>query len=143
MLHKDFMAWLKSRLPSLNICYAFRIDGLFKHLKLRSVPKQESYRPLVEVAKSQVIFEFDAIEGTLVGFYTPDFMASLNVPDFHLHFLSHDHEHGGHMLECIPERVQIGIQILSHVELSLPLTQDYLQGDFQRSVQEDLNQVEK
>jgi alpha-acetolactate decarboxylase len=43
---------------------------------------------LVQAAAEQPIFEYEAIAGTLAGFYTPEFMASLNVPGMHLHFLS-------------------------------------------------------
>ena len=36
--------------------------------------------PLVEVAAEQPVFEFENIEGTLAGFFTPEFMSSLSVP---------------------------------------------------------------
>jgi len=54
------------------------------------------------VAQDQAVFHFHEIEGTLAGFYTPPFMASLNVPGWHLHFLSADMKHGGHLLEVVP-----------------------------------------
>ena len=62
-----------------------------------SVPKQENYRPLVEVAQEQSVFEFHNVRGVMAGFYTPSFMASLNVPGIHLHFLSDDLTVGGHV----------------------------------------------
>lgn len=57
-------------------------------MRVRSLPKQENYRPLVEVAKEQSVFTFTDIEGSLAGFFTPAFLSSLNVPGFHLHFVS-------------------------------------------------------
>jgi len=51
MPYADFQKWLVRLLPSPNIFYALRIDGRFAYLKVRSVPKQENYRPLVEVAQ--------------------------------------------------------------------------------------------
>jgi len=107
------------------------------------VPKQESYKPLVEVAKDQPVFNFTDIEGTLAGFFTPSFMGSLSVPGLHLHFLSNDLQHGGHLLECSPRKVRVGVQFISNVELGLPMSLDYLTWDFQRDIGRDLDKAEK
>ena len=107
------------------------------------MPKQESYRPLVEIAKEQATFYFHDVEGTLAGFFTPSFMSSLNVPGLHLHFLSVDLTQGGHLLECVPRRARVGVQFLSTLELSLPIGLDYLTLDFTRDVERDLDKVEK
>ncbi|MGW8319846.1 MAG: acetolactate decarboxylase, partial [Candidatus Promineifilaceae bacterium] len=128
--YEDFLAWLEGLLPSPNMFYALRIDGSFSYIKTRSVPRQECYRPLVEVAAEQPIFEFEEIPGTLAGFYTPEFMASLNVPGMHLHFLSADQRHGGHLLECRPHQVKVSVQLLRTVELGLPMSDAYLHWDF-------------
>ena len=141
--YATFLQWLMDLLPSPNIFYALRIEGIFSQVKVRSVPKQENYRPLVEVAREQPVFEFHEIEGTLAGFFTPAFMASLNVPGLHLHFLSTDRQQGGHLLECNPRQVQADIQLLSTLELELPMNLDYLTGDFQRNIDQDLHEAEK
>ena len=75
--YEEFLNWLKELMPSPNLFYAFRIEGEFEYVKTRSVPKQENYRPLVEVAKEQPTFEFNNVKGTLAGFYTPAYMLSL------------------------------------------------------------------
>ena len=142
MTYPEFIDWLYTLLPSRNIFYAIRIEGTFEHLKVRSVPKQESYRPLVEVAAHQPVFEFDDVKGTLAGFFTPEFMASINVPGLHLHFLSSDGQHGGHLLACEPKKIIVGIQFIPRMELSLPITVDYLTFDFNRDVSEDLKKSE-
>lgn len=141
--YEAFNEWLLNLLPSHNIFYAFRIEGTFAQVKVRSVPKQLSYRPLVEVAQEQPVFNYTNVKGTLAGFFTPTFMASLNVPGLHLHFLSDDLQHGGHLLECVPSDVQVGLQFIHHFELSLPMTLDYLTLDFQRNIEQDLDQAEK
>ena len=143
MTHDAFMEWLQGLLPSPNICYAIRIDGLFSHVKVRSVPKQENYRPLIEVAKDQPVFDFSDIEGTLAGFFTPSFMSSINVPGIHLHFLSKDYLYGGHLLECCSQNVRAGVQFIPTLELSLPISLDYLTWDFQRDIAQDLDKAEK
>lgn len=139
----QFMRWLNDLLPSPNLFYAIRIEGEFAHLKVRSVPKQANYRPLSAITNDQVVFEFDNITGTLAGFFTPDFMSSLSVPGLHLHFLSADRQHGGHLLECVPGKIRAGIQLINKMELSLPLTSDYLKWDFHRNIRQDLDKVEK
>jgi acetolactate decarboxylase len=79
----------------------------------------------------------------MVGFYTPGFMASLSVPGMHLHFLSADEKHGGHLLECRPHRVKVCVRLLSKMELGLPLIDEYLHWDFHRDVSQDLQKAEK
>jgi len=143
MSHADFQEWLRRLLPSPNIFYAIRIEGRFAYVKARSVPKQENYRPLVEVAKEQPVFTFTDIEGTLAGFFTPAFVGSLSVPGLHLHFLSVDKQHGGHLLECRPARVRAGVQYIQTLELALPMSFDYMTWDFCRDTDQDLNKAEK
>jgi acetolactate decarboxylase len=143
MDYRSFIDMLKSLIPSTNLFYAFRVEGTFSHIRTRSVPRQESYRPIVEATRDQSTFDFQDIQGTIAGFFTPSFMASLNVPGFHLHFLSSDLKHGGHLLECIPVKAEIGIQFIDKLELSLPMTLDYLTQDFNLNVEKDLEKVEK
>jgi len=143
MTYHDFERWLTGLMPSPNIFYAFRIEGLFPHVRTRSVPRQENYRPLVEVAREQPVFDFYEVKGTLVGFYTPAFMASLSVPGIHLHFLSDDLRQGGHLLECRPGAIVARVQMIYTLELSLPRTLDYLTWDFRRDIGSDLEKAEK
>lgn len=143
MEHAEFIKWLENLLPSKNIFYAIRIDGEFDYVKTRSVPKTENYKPLVEVAENQPVFEFHAISGTLAGFYTPSYMSSISVPGIHLHFLSSDRRHGGHLMQCHPRRIKAGVQFLTSLELSLPISLDYLTCDFNRDIATDLEKAEK
>jgi len=141
--YAEFQECLHRLLPSPNIIYAIRVEGRFSYMRLRSVPKQENYRPLVEVAKDQQTFTFKDIVGTLVGFFTPSFISSLNVPGLHLHFLSSDRQRGGHLLECQPKQVRVGVQFISTLELAFPMSLDYLTCDFHRETKQDLEKVEK
>jgi len=143
MNHEAFEVFLKSLVPSFNLIYAFRIEGRFDFVKTRSVPRQERNRPLVEVAAEQPVFTFEDVEGTLVGFYTPFFLASLNVPGFHLHFLTGDFSSGGHLLECRPRNIKVNIQFIYRLELSLPLSLEYLTQDFSRDTAKDIEKAEK
>jgi acetolactate decarboxylase len=83
-----------------NLPHALLIEGTFAYVKTRSVPQQEKpYPTLAELAANQAIFETENVTGTIVGFYYPKFASTLNVPGFHLHFLSKDRSFGGHILE--------------------------------------------
>ncbi|WP_345971942.1 acetolactate decarboxylase [Sulfurimonas diazotrophicus] len=143
MDYDTFLARLDALLPSPNLFYALRIRGRFDLVRARSVPKQHNYRPLSEAAAEQHEFRFENAEGCLAGFYTPAFMASLNVPGLHLHFLTQDRLRGGHLLECRTRGVTVEVQMLHTLELSLPMTHDYLTRDFGRDTAADLEAAEK
>ena len=70
-------------------------------------------------------------------------MGSVSVPGIHLHFLSKDLKSGGHLLTCSPKTFQIGVQFINTLELSLPMTLDYLTWDLSRDVGKDLDKAEK
>ncbi|MHB8111047.1 MAG: acetolactate decarboxylase [Syntrophorhabdaceae bacterium] len=139
----DLNEILDALIPSRNMLYAIRIDGTFRHIKCRAVPKSENYKPLVEATKDQPVFDFEDVKGSLAGFFTPSFMESLNAPGYHLHFLSEDHRLGGHLMDCAIRKVRIGIQHVPKLEVGLPMTFDYLATDLSRDVRKDLDKAEK
>jgi acetolactate decarboxylase len=127
---------------SKNLIYAIEVSGHFGSVKARSVPKQEAYRPLVDIAGDQTEFLFSNVNGTLVGFWTPDFMASVTVPGYHLHFLSDDKAKGGHLLDCSCSSVVIKIQSIDQLTLDLPHSIDYLTAKLESDVSKDLEKAE-
>jgi acetolactate decarboxylase len=95
---------LKSTLDKMivkkDIFYAIRIDGVFGKVQVRSVPKQSKPYPILsEVTKKQAVFNYEDVKGSLVGFWCPDYVGSINVPGYHLHFISDDLTKGGHLLD--------------------------------------------
>jgi len=83
-----------------NGIYAVRITGEFDYVRTRSVPAQEKpYRPLAEVTRSQPEFEHKHSTGTIIGFRLPPYVKGLNVPGWHLHYISDDRSFGGHLLQ--------------------------------------------
>lgn len=91
---------IDSLIPREDAFYAIRIDGKFRHVKVRSVPRQQKpYQPLSEITQNQPEFEYDNIKGSLVGFWCPEYVGGVNVPGYHLHFISEDRTKGGHLLE--------------------------------------------
>jgi len=138
----DFM---EDTLPTGNIFYALRIDGQFSYVKTRSVPAQEKpYPPLAEVTANQPEFEFNDVEGLLVGFICPDYVSGVNVPGYHLHFLTGDKDAGGHVLEFIIEEAVISVDYTSEFLMILPGGEsDFYQLDLTGDSQDEIDEVEK
>lgn len=127
---------------SKNLIYAIRIIGTFSSVRARSVPKQHSYRPLVDVAGDQMEFNFENISGVLAGFWTPNFMSSISVPGYHLHFLSMDKTHGGHLLDCSIQEFSVELQAIDQLILDMPHSIEYLSADLDKNVSDDLYKAE-
>lgn len=140
---KGFYDLLNTLIPSENMLYAIRIDGSFRHVRTRAVPRSENYKPLVEATANQPVFDFHDVQGCLAGFYTPRFMDSLNAPGYHMHFLTEDRRHGGHLIECSLKKARIGIQHVPKLDLGLPITLDFLTADLTRDIGKDLDKAEK
>lgn len=139
----ELMSLLEGILPSPNMMYALWIDGDFEHVRTRSVSRQDHFRPLAEATRDQAVFDIKGVSGTMAGFYTPDFMSSLNVPGVHLHFMSEDRTFGGHLLECRAVRLRIGVQILRRLKVDLPASLEYMTADFKRDTARDLDLAER
>ena len=135
---------LDTILPTKNIIYAFKIEGDFKYIKTRSVPKQSKpYPPLIEVVKDQPTFEFQDVKGTIVGFWFPDYMEGINVPGYHFHIITEDRKAGGHLLECELQNVRIEIDYLSELFMALPDNSEFYNADLTKDRQGELEKIEK
>lgn len=100
--------------------YAIRVDGTFSYVLVRSVPKQEKpYPVLSEVTKNQPTFEYENIKGTLVGFWCPEYVGGINVPGYHLHFISDDRTKGGHLLELAMPEASAALDITRQFDMKL------------------------
>src|SRR4030042_322355 len=143
--YAELEEYLDSILPSENTFYAIKIEGTFSYMKTRSVPVQEKpYKPLVEVTKNQPVFEFNTVEGTLVGFRSPPYVAGVNVPGYHLHFLTRNKDAGGHVLEFIIVQADISIDYTSGFLMILPGEgSDFYKIDLTPNKQDELEQAEK
>jgi acetolactate decarboxylase len=139
----DFEHALLDLIPSPNLMYALKVEGRFSYVRARSVPKQSNYLPLAEIAKLQTVFEFQDVEGVIVGFYTPDFLSGVHMVGLHLHFITADRKHGGHLLGAAPNGVTVSVQHAPSIELGLPLTLDFMTMERKRDMEADLNTVER
>ena len=88
----------------LNSIHIARIDGWFHSIHARAgAPYRAHHVSLKEIlSETQKAFVFENISGSLVGVYFPDYMDGINMPGWHLHFLSGDLKRGGHVFDvCI------------------------------------------
>lgn len=132
---------LSEMVPTANLVYAFKITGTFSYVQTRCVRKQEKpYPPLTEASKSQAFFEFNNVEGTIFGFWTPSFMNGINVTGYHLHFVTQDRKAGGHLVDCMIEKANVEIDYKYGFSMILPATPDFYNANL--SV-EGLDTVEK
>lgn len=109
------------------------------------MPKQqEPYYPLVEIVKEQSIFEFHDVRGTIVGFRCPDSVKGVNVPGYHLHFITEDRKAGGHLLSCQLQDATIAIDYTSEFYMVLPQHEsEEQQSDLIKDRSEELKKVEQ
>jgi len=91
--------------------------------------KTEEGVPLAQAASTQPEFDFDDINGTLVGFWSPEYAKAFNVPGYHLHFISADRKHGGHLLQCRGTNLKLQMETEANVQVALPETEDFLKAD--------------
>jgi len=125
-----------------NFFFALRVEGHFSYVRTRAMCRTEEGVPLIQAAAVQPEFEFHDVLGTLVGFWTPEYAKTLNVPGYHLHFLSADHKSGGHLLECSGLNLRLQIQREGDYRVALPETEDFVKADLRRDPGADLAKAE-
>jgi acetolactate decarboxylase len=141
---KQLEQFIDKMLPTTNIFYGIKIKGLFKTMKARSVARQEKpYRQLKEIVNQQAIFDFENTEGTIVGFRFPSYFKGINVPGYHLHYLTVDEKAGGHVLDFVIENAQLEIDEISNFSMIIPNNEHLYHVDLSKDRQEDLDKVEK
>ena len=135
---------IDTKVSSNNLFCAVRIEGRFASVRTRSIPRQSKpYLPLVEITRHQPEFDFADVEGTIVGFRFPDFAAGMNVPGYHLHFLTRDRQGGGHLLALELDRGRIAIDEESDFHIELPTDPDFLVTDLTGDHRAELKKAEE
>jgi len=105
---------------NLDTPLAIKMTGTFKSLLSRSVEKvHDESVTLAEIVANQTEFNFTNVEGTVIGFWYPDYFDGVNFPGFHLHVLLDDLSGGGHLLDCTFENAIVEIDFASGVTVAL------------------------
>ncbi len=138
---KDF---LDGMLPSKNVFYAIRIDGTFSRVKTRSVPPQQKpYQKLTTVVERQPEFGFTNVKGTIVALRCPYYVKGVNVPGYHMHFITADRKRGGHVLDLAVKDGTVMIDTTGTLTLVLPKDKEFYHTDFEPSTQGSVEKVEQ
>jgi acetolactate decarboxylase len=126
---------------SNNLFYAFRVDGHFHHVQTRAM--RATTAPLAQAAAVQPEFNFNDVDGTLVGIWAPQFSSAINVAGYHFHFLSADRTKGGHLLDCSGGNLRVRVERLNDFHLSLPESEEYLRADLLKDTSKELAYAEQ
>jgi acetolactate decarboxylase len=119
--HEELLAQLDRLVPDGASSCAVRLDGRFELVRARSVPRQTPpYRPLTEVVADQHVFELDGVKGTMLGFRFPTYVEGIEVPGYHLHFISADRSRGGHVLDSRSGELRVQIDPSDDLHVELP-----------------------
>lgn len=130
---------------NMNVFCAVKITGSFRTVKTRSVSAQKKpYPPLTEVTKHQAVFDLENVSGTVVGFRSPVYVKGLNIPGYHMHFISDDFRSGGHILAFELETGTADIDICNRFLMILPEgTNVFNQINLSVDRSKDLDQAER
>ena len=139
----DFTARLDVLRDSDNGFVGIRAKGLFSSIDLRAACKTHPGVRLVEATSHQSEFTFKHMGGTLVGFWSPPYASAISVSGFHLHFISDDLQHGGHVLNLQAEELLVEFHQVNDLHFALPETREFLEAELRQDNAEALAIAER
>lgn len=112
---------MERKIATINCFYAIRLTGSFSSLEMRSVRNQNPpYPPFCEVQKTQAVFRFSGVSGTMAGFIGPAYLSTADTPGLHLHFLTKDGSGGGHVLSFSSANVTAEFERIDEMQMKFP-----------------------
>ena len=129
----------------LNSMHVVRIDGIFGKIDARSEAPFRSHHVTLKtiLSKNQRAFVFENIRGSLVGVYFPDYMDGINMPGWHLHFISEDRSKGGHVFDMSLQEGTVYLDKISRIEIQLPTEAAFDTYSLKQASEDELKKVEK
>ena len=147
--YDELIAQLNNKIEEhfgLNSMHILRIDGTFDWIDARSESpsKNTQHVGLKELLdKTQYAFSFKNIKGSVIGLYFPDYMDGVNMPGWHLHFISEDRTQGGHVFDLIIRECHVMIDKIARIEIQLPTEASFDTYDLKEVSQEKVEEIEK
>jgi acetolactate decarboxylase len=127
---KDLVGRLNERLPSRNQPYAIHIKGDYSSLKLRAVRgAKPPYPDFMDLVKNQAIFNLQGVKGDSVGFFYPAYLAKVNTPGYHIHFITSDRKTGGHILNVSGDKFEVSLMPVDNLHIAFPDTAAFKEND--------------
>lgn len=134
--------WI-SRLLSESSNFGSGADTVSGSVHTRSVPAQQKpYPELVVVTRHQPEFNILKTHGKLTGFFCPEFVKGINIPGYHLHFLSDDKTSGGHLLDFRLKSGMLKLDRIRKFEMQLPESGAFQKSDFKTDRSDQVKEVE-
>lgn len=117
---QELTKYLSELIADASKPIAIKISGEFESVKTRTVKEQKKpYPSLNDIVAEQIVFDFENIRGSAVGFWFPPYFEPVNFPNYHFHFMKEGISGGGHLLNCrissvtiefdYPEELVIGL----------------------------------
>ena len=128
----------------LNSMHIVKIDGEFGKVDARSeAPYRSHHVTLKEVlSMNQEAFIFENIRGSLVGVYFPDYMDGINMPGWHLHFLSEDRTKGGHVFDVSMKEGLVKLDKITNIYINLPKDPAFDTYTLKQDLQKEIKSIE-
>ena len=128
----------------LNSIHIARIDGLFDTVHARAgAPYRSQHVSLKDIlSKTQKDFSFERLHGTLVCVYYPDYMDGINASGWHMHFVSENKKHGGHVFEATLSSGECLLQKMDRIEIQLPREAAFDTYSLKEASQDEIEEVE-
>ena len=140
---KEFQELVDKLVKTENLFFAIRVNGSFATVTTRTVSKrQEPAGGLAEAAEDQATFTFSDVQGTLIGYRSPDYAQGLTVAGYHLHFLNEAKTGGGHVLDFILSKGSIEIDHYSSIFVALPETSAFAKAKINKLDDDAIKRVE-
>ncbi|WP_297427535.1 acetolactate decarboxylase [Clostridium sp.] len=134
---------VKEQAGDKNAFYMVRIDGEFNMAHVRSVPEQvKPYRPLSQVAAEQKEYEYNNVKGTIVALYCPDYMAGINLPTWHFHFITDQRDKGGHLLGINIKSAKGIMDKMDNYNLVLPSSSTFVNMELATDLSQETQKTE-
>lgn len=128
---------------SENLFVGIRAHGTFHQLTMRAICRAEPGETLLQATEHQSKFEVASVEGTLVGFWTPEHAQSLGIPGYHLHFVSGDRTVGGHVLGLKAAGLAIDLHTESDLHIAFPETEEFMRANLGGDHRRELDAAER
>jgi acetolactate decarboxylase len=126
----ELLAVVDATVPSTNLFYAIRIDGLFASLTTRTASRQtKPYPRLADTTRSQVEHTLSGVRGTVVGFRAPAYAQGTTVAGYHLHFIDDSRTRGGHILDFALECGWVTLDQEADLHVELPTSAAFRGAD--------------
>jgi acetolactate decarboxylase len=125
----DLCRQIDTHRTSPNLFAGVRLTGRFDKVTLRAACRSVPGISLVDATATQSEFHLRDLSGTIVGFWSPTYASSIAITGYHLHFISDDRSHAGHVLGISGRDLALALHLEADLHLALPENAAFLQAD--------------